>query len=161
MELENNDKQELALAGELDIASRWSRLWASLIDGIIMLIVFLPVIFLTGGYAHALEGIQPSIGYTLGMGALSIAVFVLIQGKFLSKSGQTIGKKALGIKIVTLSGELPSVKDHLIKRYGVYLIIGQIPVVGSLLSIVNILFIFGKDKRCVHDLIAGTSVVNC
>jgi len=33
--------------------------------------------------------------------------------------------------------------------------------VGQILSTLNILFIFGKNKRCVHDIAAGTKVVAC
>jgi uncharacterized RDD family membrane protein YckC len=67
----------------------------------------------------------------------------------------------LNIKIVTLTGELPSVKQHLIKRFGVYLLTSQIPFIGQFLSMINILMIFGKKKRCAHDYFAGTMVVNC
>jgi hypothetical protein len=32
--------------------------------------------------------------------------------------------------------------------------------VGTFLVLVDVLFIFRKDRRCVHDHIAGTRVVN-
>jgi uncharacterized RDD family membrane protein YckC len=38
---------------------------------------------------------------------------------------------------------------------------GQIPVVGQIFSFINILFIFTKEKRCIHDLVAKTKVVQC
>ena len=38
--------------------------------------------------------------------------------------------------------------------------VGMIPFIGGLISIVNICFIFRGDKRCLHDLVAGTQVVN-
>jgi uncharacterized RDD family membrane protein YckC len=34
-----------------------------------------------------------------------------------------------------------------------------IPVIGGLLGLANIGFIFRKDRRCLHDIIAGTKVV--
>jgi uncharacterized RDD family membrane protein YckC len=37
--------------------------------------------------------------------------------------------------------------------------VGVLPFVGPLLSIVNVLLIFRDDRRCGHDLIAGTRVV--
>ena len=36
----------------------------------------------------------------------------------------------------------------------------MIPVLGPLFSLVNVCFIFREDRRCIHDLIAGTQVVN-
>lgn len=142
------------------LASRWSRLFASILDGFVIMAITLPVMYVTGGFEGLSEGIQPSIGYTLSMGILGLAVFVLANGKFLLNDGQTIGKKALGIKIVDLDGALPDVKQHLVKRYAVYFIPGQIPIIGQLFSMINILFVFGKEKRCVHDIVAGTKVVN-
>jgi len=33
-------------------------------------------------------------------------------------------------------------------------------IAGRIFGLVDILFIFGKEKRCNHDIIAGTKVVN-
>lgn len=140
-------------------ASRWKRLGASLIDGLTIMVVTVPVMFFTGGFDGISEGASPPIIYSLLIGALGIVIFFSINTNLLIKSGQTLGKKALGIKIVDLNGETPTFKKHLIKRYTAYFLPGQIPAVGQFISIVNILFIFGKQKRCVHDYIAGTKVV--
>ena len=161
MEVESTEKETMTAPDEQNAASRWNRLWASLIDGLIMMVVVMPVMYLTGGFDGVSEGVQPSLGYSLLMGLLGIVAFILINGKLLSTNGQTIGKRTLGIKIVTLSGELPSIKEHLLKRYGVYFLLGQVPIIGQILSIANLLVIFGKQKRCGHDFVAGTIVVNC
>ncbi len=87
-----------------------------------------------------------------------IGAFIVINGKLLICNGQTIGKKALGIKIVDTNGNLPE-KQHLIKRYGVYFLPGQIPVIGQIISLINVLFIFGPEKRCLHDLLGDTIVI--
>lgn len=55
----------------------------------------------------------------------------------------------------------PSVQKHLLVRYAVYFGLGYVPVIGGLLSIGNVLFVFRSDKRCVHDLVAKTMVVQC
>lgn len=143
-----------------DLASRWSRLWASIIDSLIMMLVIVPAMYFTGAFDDLANGVEPSLVYNLAIGLLGFVVFFLINGKFLISDGQTIGKKILGIKIVDLNGNLPGVKQHLLKRYAVYFIPGQVPVVGQIFSVVNILFIFGKEKRCLHDMVAGTKVVN-
>jgi len=145
----------------LDKASRGYRLGASFIDGLIMIAILIPIMYLTGGFDGHSEGVEPSFIYNLVMGLIGIAIFIAINFRLLTNSGQTIGKRVLGTKIVTLSGELPSVNDHLIKRYGVYLFLGQIPFVGPLLGLINVLMIFGKEKQCGHDMLAGTIVVNC
>jgi uncharacterized RDD family membrane protein YckC len=38
-------------------------------------------------------------------------------------------------------------------------ILGAIPGLGALLSLVNVLMIFGQEQRCLHDLFANTIVV--
>ena len=143
---------------ESNLATRWSRLWAALLDSLIMMCFSLPLMYFTGGWDLAMEGRQPTMIYSLGMGIAGILFFALINGKFLLESGQTIGKKVLKIQIVDMDETLPS-KKHLLKRYGFYFGLGQIPMAGPLLSIINILFIFGKSKRCVHDYVAETKVV--
>lgn len=36
----------------------------------------------------------------------------------------------------------------------------QIPVAGSIFSLVDVLFIFREDHKCIHDLIADTIVID-
>lgn len=143
------------------LASRWSRLFASLLDSLTIMAVTLPTMYFTGGFDQIVAGIEPSILYNLSIAGLAMFVFFIINANFLIKNGQTLGKKALGIKIVDLEGNLPTMKDHLLKRYATYFLPGQVPIAGQIFSFVNILFIFGKQKRCVHDLFAGTVVINC
>ena len=149
---DSNDEQTLA--------SRTERFFASLVDGITIMIFTMPAMYFTGGFDGITEGAEPSLSYTLLISALGFVIFFLINAKLLVNKGQTIGKKTLGIKIVDTDGNLPEVKKHLIKRYAVYFIPGQIPLAGQLFSLINILFIFGKQRRCIHDLVAGTKVIS-
>jgi len=163
----NNDmyappKADLAVDTQSSyLASRWRRLFASLLDTLTIVVVTLPAMYFTGGFDQIIAGVEPSIAYNLSIGALGLLVFIIINAKFLIKEGQTLGKKVLGIKIVDIEGNLPTMKAHLLKRYATYFLPGQVPIAGQLFSFVNILFIFGKQKRCIHDHIAGTRVINC
>jgi len=147
--------------GAQPLASRWARLGAAIVDSIILLIVVMPLMYFTGGFDGVMEGRQPSTIYSLVMGLVSIIVFFVINYGFLVANGQTVGKKVLDIKIVDLDGNVPAFQPQLLKRYAVYFLPGQIPVVGQIFSIINVLFIFSKDKRCLHDLVAKTKVVKC
>lgn len=146
---------------EKPLASRWARLGASLIDSIIIMVIVMPVMYFTGGFEGIMEGRQPSFTYSIAMGLLSYVVFFVINYRFLLSNGQTVGKKVLDIKIVDLNGNVPAFQSQMLIRYAVYALPGQVPVVGFLFSIVNIVFIFGKEKRCLHDLVAKTKVVSC
>ena len=143
-----------------NLASRWQRLGASILDGLMMMVITVPVMFFTGGFDGITDPThQQSLLYSVSMAILGFVVFFGINFKFLINSGQTIGKKALGIKIADMGGNLPTLKGHLLKRYAIYFVPAQIPVVGQIFSLVNILFIFGRQKRCLHDLVGGTQVI--
>lgn len=164
--LENNSLNE-----QVKLASRWARLFASIIDSIlVMIIMFISIVcilYFTEGIEVIKETIkEPSTFYTnfnymIGlMILLDLFIFSLLNVKLLIKNGQTIGKKIFKIKIVDLDNILPN-KLSLSKRYTIYLFIQHIPIIGSILHIINLLFIFGKEKRCIHDRIANTKVIKC
>jgi uncharacterized RDD family membrane protein YckC len=135
-----------------ELASRVTRLLAHLIDNICLapLLIIFGVTIAAGGDA--------TIGL-IGIGLL-IAVFAIIQIYWLSALGQTIGKKVMKIRIAKLTtGENGGFITNVLIRIGAIFIISCVPFVGSFFALVNILFIFRDDKRCIHDLIAGTVVV--
>jgi len=142
------------------LASRGMRLAGAIIDGIILMIVLIPVMFASGYFTMVMSGQQPGLGWQLGMTVVSFVIFVLVQGYLLNSSGQTIGKKLLGMRIVDLDGNKPNFVKLVGQRYGITYAIQLIPILGFIYSIVNVLFIFREDQRCIHDLIAGTRVIN-
>lgn len=142
-----------------ELAERGTRLGAAIIDGIIGLVVALPMMYLMGFHVYIMAGEQAPIGLTLSSMVMSLVFFVLLHGYFLYQSGQTIGKKLLSIKIVNLEGNVPSLGKLLGLRYLPVMVVSSIPLLGGIASLVDILFIFRQDRRCVHDLIAGTRVV--
>ena len=144
-----------------NLASRWKRFWASIVDMLTITAVTVPVMYFTGGFENISQGTQPSTTYNLLIGLLGILVFIALNTKLLVEKGQTIGKAVLNIKIVNHEDNDKITKKQLLKRYATYMIPGQIPVAGQLFSLVNILFIFGKPRRCLHDHIANTKVVTC
>jgi len=139
------------------LSTRMQRLIASIIDGLSLLVVVLPLMYFIETPSIS-DNILDLLLYGLFFSIVCIAFFLLINYKFLVNDGQTIGKKILKIKIVNLEGDVPS-KKSLLMRYGVYFLLQNIPFIGYILNLLNILFIFGKDKRCGHDYIAKTIVI--
>lgn len=138
-------------------ADRLPRLGAVLIDTVIIIVLAVPIalfiqVFSGGIY---LDSYLEEVLY----GVLSVFVFAIINYKLLVTNGQTIGKKVLKIRIVDeQSGKLAS-GNALIARYSFYFLVVYIPFIGWLISLVNALFIFGDEKKCIHDKIARTIVV--
>ena len=146
-------------AGEPELAGRWKRLVAVMIDGLLNLALLGPVMYFNGIWGRAMQGIQMSVEEQIFYVLLAIVVFLALQSYLLHTQGQTIGKWLLKIRIVNLSGEKPPFARLMVFRFLPVTLVAQIPVVGSVLSSVEALFIFRKDRRCLHDLIAGTRVV--
>ena len=147
------------LSTELRLGGRGERLGAALIDGLILLAILMPLMFAGGYFAGVMQGQSPGFGKQALWSLIGFGVLVLVQGYPLAKSGQTWGKKLLKLKIVDLKGAKPDLLRLLGYRYGSTQLITLIPMIGTLYALVDVLFIFRDDRRCLHDLIAGTRVV--
>ncbi len=151
--------------GGEQLAGRGTRLAAAFIDGVVYLIVFVPVMWVGGYFTTVMElamrGQEPGLGYMLLWSAIGFIVFMLLQGVPLYASGQTWGKKFLNIRIVDLDGSKPPFAKLIGLRYLPVQLVVLVPLLGPLLALVNVLLIYRNDRRCGHDLIAGTRVVPC
>jgi uncharacterized RDD family membrane protein YckC len=147
------------VTSELRLGGRGERLGAAFIDGLILLLVLVPLMFVGGYFSGIMQGQQPGFGTQLLWSLLSFALFIAIQGYPLAQTGQTWGKKLLKLKIVDMAGAKPDFVRLAGMRYGSTQLISLVPLLGGLYVIVDVLFIFRDDRRCIHDLIAGTQVV--
>jgi uncharacterized RDD family membrane protein YckC len=141
-----------------DLASRGLRLVAALIDAVIGGGASLFIIFIVLDYD--LRRLAASgLGARALIALMGVALFLLLHGWLLARNGQTIGKKLVGIRVALLDGGVPPFASLILKRYLPIWLVVQIPFAGFLCNLANILFIFRSDRRCLHDLIAGTRVV--
>jgi len=141
------------------LAGRWTRLGAVLIDGVIASALFGLLAWLTPINIFIPD---PSQGIWLTMLRNAFAgfvFFVLINGYLLATRGQTVGKMLLKIRIVRSDGSPASFGRLVGLRFIVNTLLTLVPVVGGIYALVDALFIFRTQRRCVHDLIADTVVV--
>jgi uncharacterized RDD family membrane protein YckC len=146
-------------ARDSDLAGRFTRLASAIVDGWIGMAIAFPLMYALGIWTYIGRGQNPPLGLMLASGALSFLGFFLIHGYFLKTKGQTVGKKLAGIRIAALDGSIPDFATVVLRRYLPISIVAQIPAVGPYLTLLDVLFIFRGDRRCIHDLIAGTKVV--
>lgn len=143
--------------GELELAERRTRLGAKLIDNfafaIPYLAVLLPVTFASQG-SMTTEGVA-----SIWLGLAALLALALVQLRLLAKRGQTLGKRVTGIRIVRSSGETASLGRLVLLRFLVPTGLQVIPLVGPFFGLVNVLFVFREDRRCIHDHIADTIVI--
>lgn len=141
------------------LASRGQRFAAAFVDGLLSLALVVPVMYVMGTFDYTQRGEEPPFMLTLNASIFAFLVFMALHFVLLKKYGQTIGKWMLKIRIADLNGAKPDLKTILLKRYLPISVVGLIPVAGQFLPLADILFIFRKDRRCAHDLIAGTQVL--
>jgi len=139
------------------LATPGSRLAAALLDGLIQIplaIAFFVGIMMTDGNQ---EGIGIALIGLSGILFLALAIYQLV---IISRDGQSIGKRIMKIRIVKYEDNSnPGFVHAVLLRAFVNGLIGGIPLVGPIYSLADLLFIFGEEHRCLHDLIASTKVV--
>jgi uncharacterized RDD family membrane protein YckC len=87
-------------------------------------------------------------------------IFFILHGFLLQQFGQTLGKRIMGIAIVTLDNHRPAFLQLIVQRYLSQWVVGMVPVIGVFLRLADILAIFRPDKRCIHDHLAKTKVID-
>ena len=96
-----NSPQDRIAVVDANLASKWARLGASIIDIVLMIAVYLVVFYGTAYWEKALKQ-DTSIQEQILSVIFGFAVYLLFNGYLLHKRGQTLGKWVLGIKIVTI-----------------------------------------------------------
>ena len=141
------------VAGEK--ATRSDRLVAAIVDGVLGVVCFIPVFMLVGFDNLS----QPTLTLSAGLLGYGILSTLVLHGYLMYQRGQTIGKSLMSIRIENLDGTQASFTTIYFKRMLSMQLLSLVPSVGQFIAgFVNPLFIFGKDKRCLHDHLAGTKV---
>ncbi|MBI3331390.1 RDD family protein [Candidatus Peregrinibacteria bacterium] len=129
------------------LAGRGARLVAMITDSFVYLPVLVLMMVTTGPDSR---GGAMMIWFLLGFALFIYQMFLL------TRDGQTIGKKAMNIKIVLhTTGKNGGFLSNVLLRVFVNGILSIIPFY----ALIDALLIFREDRRCIHDLLAGTSVV--
>lgn len=146
------------------LASLGKRFLGALADG------FVGLIFVGPGYGLMVAGVAgnpdqselPTISI-VGMGLLVLGALALlgVQLYLLATRSQSIGKLLVKTQIWDVTTGQPAgfVKAFVLRAI-VHGLITGIPCVGSIYALVDIFFIFREDRRCIHDLIASTVVLD-
>lgn len=152
-------------------ATRLSRLLAQILDFLILYIPMSVAANLLGVTADMIQGIEEffateeipaqlvTSSYQIIL--IHVVLYLLINSYFLWYQGQTLGKKIMKIAIVDSSQRVPSFTKLVALRYLPFKFFSAAPVPAlSIVWILNFLFIFRQDQRCLHDLLAGTYVID-
>jgi uncharacterized RDD family membrane protein YckC len=137
------------------LADRGTRLGAVIIDTIAMALMVYAPMFAGMPFAAGSDtaGTVVLVGFTLGL--VGFVWWAWLTIKYIKTNGQSIGKKMLNIKVVRRDGSPASLGRIFWMRNVVNGLISIIP--GY--SVVEVLFIFGEKRECLHDKLADTMVI--
>lgn len=155
------------IAGRYQLAARGTRLGAFIVDTIFQAIFATAGIFVLGFdeqylqiWQKMMQGGIITLGDTLFIVAVNQASYLVLNTYLLARRGQTIAKYLFGIAIVDHeSGRIVPVAKNIAMRILPVTAVGLVPGVGFILQLANWLCIFGDHRRCVHDYLCGTSVI--
>ncbi len=150
----------LTANGDWVKAGRGQRLLAVLVDTGAALICYAPMLITIGlsRFGSQESNVLLGIGGALtGLLVLGLLIWNLMM---LHRTGQTIGKRVMGVRIVRADGSRAGLGRIFLLRMLVPGLASAIPYIGAIFALANPLWIFGDQRRCLHDLIADTIVVN-
>jgi uncharacterized RDD family membrane protein YckC len=159
----------------------WARVWAGFVDGLI----FLPLSLSSSYFSSPERGMTTLVIWTV----LSYSLFPIYSVTMHARTGQTIGKRVAGIRVMNVDEDrIPSLRQAFLRDIGiiipgslamlytVYLIVTHHYTIETLNSsqfietlgyangawfLIEITTMFLNEKRrAFHDLIAGTVVVH-
>jgi uncharacterized RDD family membrane protein YckC len=159
------------------LAERSRRLNGALVDGLVGIVGTLPA------YALHAAGLDPFPARSAGSWFPSAPLFLLfslipdvVQWTLITRSGQSIGKKLVGTRIVTMDGRVAGFVHGVLLRGIPWTLMRAAEALASvflkgmlvdtiltrgipIVKLVEVLTIFGPARRCIHDYVAGTRVV--
>jgi uncharacterized RDD family membrane protein YckC len=150
----------LAVSDEVEeLATRLSRLAAKIIDGLINLAFGIPLFVILTMRRPDLfkEMYDPTVFIWLSVPP--ILFYIAINSFFWATRGQSIGKLAMGIRIVRADKSRATWGRIVGLRILPMHVISLVPLVGGIVGLVDILLIFRENRRCLHDEFAGTKVI--
>jgi uncharacterized RDD family membrane protein YckC len=135
-------------------AGFWKRVVAIIIDSFILIFVLFAVMFtigfFIGGSLSNPELMEKINSFGLLINVVIVWLYFSLQES--SEAQATVGKRIVGIYVITKAGNRLSFAQATIRYFAKYL--------SSILMIGFIMAAFTKNKQGLHDLIADTLVVN-
>jgi uncharacterized RDD family membrane protein YckC len=151
------DMQSGVSGTDLPLATVGRRFAAIIVDGLIQMVVYVPLMFVFGFFAVKAQQAGGSAEVAAGGMQLILQVAIMgvsfaYEGLFLQLKGATPGKMALGLKVVGADGNPLAPGQAWIR-----------PLVRTLLgfcALIDYIPAFLRKDRCtVHDLAARTRVI--
>lgn len=145
-----------------ELAGRRRRLVATLVDAVLVPALTLLLVMLTDVVEDAEDFADTA--WVAHVFALAVLSYLLLNGFGLWRRGQTLGKQLMGIMVAPAasgSADAPASFWKLILIRAWFFPLMYLIVVPwlALIPLLDNVLILRSDRRCLHDLLAGTIVV--
>lgn len=154
------------LAAGAPLARRVTRFVAQVVDALLYWVALAPALVIVIRSGAFREGSIATLfrAFLAGPSGVAsglawVALFGL-QAYLVTTTGQSVAKKLFKIKIVKTDGRPVNFVSGVLLRSWLLLLLQQLPVANLALPLLDALFIFRQDRRCLHDLVAGTKVID-
>ena len=140
-------------------AAVWRRVVATIVDFVLVPVIAMIVMLVSGVIenAEAWAGGFP----WLRVFCLGVVGYLLVNGFLLWRHGQTLGKWLAKIKIVDHdSGRVPAFWKLIVLRAPFFPLLHATFIGYGYLLLIDLLVGLRRDRRCVHDWVSGTRVVD-
>jgi uncharacterized RDD family membrane protein YckC len=135
----------------------WRRALAGAID-LFLVPAFALLLMLVTGVLESAEAYSGGFPY-FRVFFLGAASYLMLNGWLLWQRGQTLGKYWLKLKIANSQDGEQAALWRLIFVRALFFGLPHLALIGFwYLVLIDWVFLFGKDRRCLHDLIASTHV---
>jgi len=139
----------------LHLATRTQRLGAAVLDNLMVAAIGIGAALLM---PLAEDNPNRQIVF-VGFVVLAVLALLAVNLAGIYRSGQTLGKRLLGIRVVRSDGERCDFARYIFLRWLAIAVIGAVPLIGPFLALLNVSLIFRENRRCLHDDFADTAVV--
>ena len=144
------------------------RFFAAILDLIVMVIIFVIL-----GIAGVVEAADPEEDFNVVSSVVSAIIVLIYYVGLTATLGQTLGKMALGIKVVNVDGEKPGfgavlTREVIVRVLGTVLAVVLGPVIdpglgsaiGGVVALIAIIWLlFDSRRQGLHDRVAKTFIV--
>ena len=139
----------------LQLAGRGERLGAAVLDSVLVMVpamLALVPMFIARDNGNA-------VVWSGFLVFVVVVAAIAVNCVLLARNGQTIAKYLLGIRVARPDGSNPGLARIFFARYLPVAVLGVLPFIGTVITLVDALMIFRDNRRCLHDDIADTLVL--
>jgi uncharacterized RDD family membrane protein YckC len=158
-----------AVSGRPQLSGWWRRVVAAVLDGLIIgigsaiLLVAITAPFSIGFFANDTVGVVAVlVGSLLALGCIAVVSFLYAPYLMARWNGQTLGRKAVGIRVIRANGEPMTFWFAMLREVVVKaLLFGFLgSITFGIASLLDVLWpLWDEENRALHDFIVNTRVI--